>query len=313
MDEKKEFEIVTHTVMNYLELFVVEMTSRCPHGHDDLEIGILLKGALCLFMDGKEYKLREGDIYIINRFQIHSFSSAGEKNLVLAFQVHSDFYRRICYQLNFLHFDNPVMQTGKLYEQTRDMLVCCASFYFSALPFREVKCAGLMLEALYLILSGADCSFRNEKEYMSAQNNTLRLNRITGYIAEHYKEKLSLNEIARLENITVCHASHFIRKMLGISFQEYLNNIRFDRALGYVRDSDLSILDICMETGFSSSRYLNRMFIEKFGMTVKEYRKAGNRPEPSRPVLPAENIQKRYDFEMSSFLLGQCKQKFIRY
>ena len=76
MDEKKEFEIVTHTVMNYLELFVVEMTSRCPHGHDDLEIGILLKGALCLFMDGKEYKLREGDIYIINRFQIHSFSSA---------------------------------------------------------------------------------------------------------------------------------------------------------------------------------------------------------------------------------------------
>ena len=120
-------------------------------------------------------------------------------------------------------------------------------------------------------------------------------------------------KIARLENITVCHASHFIRKMLGISFQEYLNNIRFDRALGYVRDSDLSILDICMETGFSSSRYLNRMFMEKFGMTVKEYRKAGNRPEPSRPVLPAENIQKRYDFEMSSFLLGQCKQKFIRY
>ena len=101
MEEKKEFEIVTHTVMNYLELFVVEMTSRCPHGHDDLEIGILLKGALCLFMDGKEYKLREGDIYIINRFQIHSFSSAGEKNLVLAFQVHSDFYRRICYQLIF--------------------------------------------------------------------------------------------------------------------------------------------------------------------------------------------------------------------
>ena len=27
MEEKKEFEIVTHTVMNYLELFVVEMTS----------------------------------------------------------------------------------------------------------------------------------------------------------------------------------------------------------------------------------------------------------------------------------------------
>ena len=60
MDEKKEFEIVTHTVMNYLELFVVEMTSRCPHGHDDLEIGILLKGALCLFMTGRNINCGRG-------------------------------------------------------------------------------------------------------------------------------------------------------------------------------------------------------------------------------------------------------------
>ena len=56
------------------------MTSRCPHGHDDLEIGILLKGALCLFMDGKEYKLREGDIYIINRFRFILFPAPREKS-----------------------------------------------------------------------------------------------------------------------------------------------------------------------------------------------------------------------------------------
>lgn len=303
MKATKEFEIVNHTVMNYLELFLVEMTSRCPHGHDDLEIGLLLKGTLRLFMDGKEYSLKAGDIYIISRFQVHSFVNTGTPNLILAFQIHTDFYRKISYQLNFLQFDNHIIQSGALYEQMYSLLFSCASVYFSALPFREIKCAGLMLETLYLILNSTHCSIGNEKEYLSAQNNTLRLNRITDYISEHYREPVSLEEIARSENITMHHASHFIKKMLGISFQEYLNNVRFEHALSYVKDSDLSILDICMESGFSGSKYLNQMFLKKFGMTVKEYRRSKEKPELPAPALPIQNIQKKYDFEMSAFLL----------
>ena len=48
MLKKEEFEIVQHTTMNYLEIFLVEMTARSPHGHGDLEIGILLDGSLTL-------------------------------------------------------------------------------------------------------------------------------------------------------------------------------------------------------------------------------------------------------------------------
>lgn len=82
---------------------------------------------------------------------------------------------------------------------------------------------------------------------------------ITEYIAEHHQEQISLEEIAEMEQITKYHVSHFIRKMLGISFQEYLNNIRFDHALRLLSQTDLNLLDICMESGFSSSRYLNQI------------------------------------------------------
>ena len=41
--EKKEMEIVRHTTMNHLEVFIVEMTSRGPHGHDDFELGMILE------------------------------------------------------------------------------------------------------------------------------------------------------------------------------------------------------------------------------------------------------------------------------
>ena len=44
--EKKEMEIVRHTTMNHLEVFIVEMTSRGPHGHDDFELGMILEGTV---------------------------------------------------------------------------------------------------------------------------------------------------------------------------------------------------------------------------------------------------------------------------
>ena len=73
MERQREFEIVQHTRMNLLEIFLVEMTSRGPHGHDDLEIGLILEGSLTLFIDQERHDLRTGDLYVINRNQVHSF------------------------------------------------------------------------------------------------------------------------------------------------------------------------------------------------------------------------------------------------
>ena len=39
-----------------------------------------------------------------------------------------------------------------------------------------------------------------------------------------------------------------------------------------MKDPGLYMVDICMECGFSSTRYLNQMFIKEFGCTALEYR-----------------------------------------
>lgn len=152
---------------------------------------------------------------------------------------------------------------------------------------------------LFDILTGTRCRNVSEKESLAAKSNSLRLNRITDYIGAHYAERISLKELADLFGITDFHLSHFIRNMLGISFQEYLNNVRFEHALQLVERHDFNILDICLETGFSSSRYLNQMFVKKLGCTVKEYRQSEKKPIVSTPSLPADNIQRRYGFDRS--------------
>lgn len=305
MENKKEFEIVRHTAMSNLEIFLVEMTARSPHGHDDLEIGLLLEGGLNLFTENEHYRLHKGDIYIINRYQVHSFQKTDRPNLILAFQIHTDFYRRTDCLLSSLRFNNPIIPAGLLHDTLGPMLLSCAHTYFTALPHNGLRCSGIMMEVLYQLLTSLPCTSASEKECTTAQNNSQRLNRITGYIAEHYMEHISLNDIASLENITTYHASHFMKKMLGISFQEYLGNIRFEHALRLITQTQLNILDICLETGISSSRYLNQMFQNAFGYTVKEYRRLPEKPCITSHALPAGNIQNRYSLEKSIFVLSK--------
>lgn len=300
MEIKKELEIVRHSNMNNLEIFLVEISARQPHGHSDLEIGILLEGKITLNLEHIQYELEKGNIYIINRYQIHSFFSTDQDNLILAFQIHSDLYRKLNEKLKYIHFEQNVLKEGELFAQISELLFSCADCYFSEKSFYEVKTSSLFLDALYSLLEKGNYTISSEREYHNVQNNTHRINRITEYISEHYQEPISLQNIADMENISICHASHFISRTLGMSFQEYLNNIRFDRALKLLTQTDLNILDICMETGFSSSRYLNQMFEKKLGCSVKEFKKKKDKPALKYTVLPISNIQKRLSKEASA-------------
>lgn len=301
MVEKKEFEIVRHTNMNYLEIFLVEMTTRRPHGHDDLELGIVLEGDLTLFTEHNKYDLHQGNIFIINSHQVHSFSTTGGSNLILAFQIHTDFYRRLNCDLGFLRFENNIIRSGHLHNEVYQLLISCAKYYFNADPFSELKCSSLILDALYALLNNAHFTITTEKEYYAAQRDSIRITHITEYISKNYKEPISLEDLASMEGISSYHVSHLIKNILGISFQEYLNIVRFDHALQLIQKTSLTILDICMETGFSSSKYLNQMFMKNFDCTAVTYRKLKRKPEYKEKIMPIDTVQTRFSFNKSAF------------
>lgn len=296
----KEFEIIKHTHMSFIEIFMIEVLARGPHGHDDMEIGIILEGSLNLYLEHESYTLKKGDIYLINRHQVHSFAKTDESNLILAFQINTKLYHRIHPLFHYLFFRSNIIHSGFLYSKLKDLLISIAKCYFSEQEFSDLKCSSLLLEALHLLISNSNYELVTEKETTSAKNNSMRLNRIANYIALHYNEKLTLDQLAEMEGISSYHISHFITKMLGISFQEYVTQVRFEQALHLANETDLNLLDICIETGFSSTRYLNQCFLKNFGCSARQYMKLKKKPPLSQAGLLTENIESRFSFD-------QCK------
>ena len=69
------------------------------------------------------------------------------------------------------------------------------------------------------------------------------------------------------------YLSHLFKDTLGISFQDYLKQKRFEYACNLIATTQRKILDISISSGFSDVRYLTKLFQERFGCTPKEYRK----------------------------------------
>ena len=300
---ENELEIVQHPMMRYLEAFLVKMHSRALHGHDDLEIGLLLEGEVELVLENSPHLLREGDVYLINRYQLHAFADTGKDNLILAFQIPSSLLRTLQPRMGTLRFLENIPENPAVRESCKDMLEKCFRSYFSEDPYKEIDCASIMLSILYTLLSQTQVRQFSDAEFQNFKSQTERINHVTDYVEHHYMEKISLQDLAEKENLSVYYLSHLIRNVTGYSFREYLNHQRFEHALRMIRsDTDYSLLDIALQSGFSSTRYLNREFEERTGVDAKTFRrqiKAGTtegQPEASVRI-PSGNVQRRYTYE----------------
>jgi len=81
---------------------------------------------------------------------------------------------------------------------------------------------------------------------------TGQLARITRFIAQHYREPLSVREIAGAAGLHPKYLMRVFKRECGVGVWEYLTRLRVSHAQRLLITSDLRVLDIAMESGFSS-------------------------------------------------------------
>ena len=68
--------------------------------------------------------------------------------------------------------------------------------------------------------------------------------------------------------------SSIFLKDCGVNFKDYLSSIRFDYAKKMLEFSDMTVTDICFESGINDYANFERSFKAKFGISPREYRKS---------------------------------------
>jgi YesN/AraC family two-component response regulator len=93
------------------------------------------------------------------------------------------------------------------------------------------------------------------------------------YIKKHFREKLTLEMVAAKAFMNPKYFSHVFKKEMGVSFSNYVNDLRIERACRLLETTNYPAYRISMECGFSDPSYFSRVFHQKMNMTPQNYRK----------------------------------------
>ncbi len=92
------------------------------------------------------------------------------------------------------------------------------------------------------------------------------------YINEHFVEDLTINSLAARAMLSPYHFIRIFKKETGFTPHEYLINTRISSAKYLLKNTRISIKDICFSTGFSCESVFCTSFKKNVGMTPAAYR-----------------------------------------
>lgn len=94
------------------------------------------------------------------------------------------------------------------------------------------------------------------------------------YVHENYSTLHSINEIADTFYITPSHLCRKFKQLTGYTIIQYINLLKIQKACDILRNTDKSVTEVALESGFNSTMYFCKTFKEILKITPSEYRKS---------------------------------------
>ena len=91
-------------------------------------------------------------------------------------------------------------------------------------------------------------------------------------VEEQYDQDLSLEGIAEQVYLTPSYLSYLFKKETGQSLIRYITQVRMDKAVALLKDTNMKIVDICKQLGYRNSNYFIQAFRQHYGVTPAKFR-----------------------------------------
>ena len=252
------------------------------HTHNYVEMVYMCSGKTRHRINANEVTLEKGEILLLSQNATQEILPAGEDDIAVNFIILPQF------------FDVAINLIGEEKNDLRDFLINTLRNDKSSGGYLHFKVADILpiqnlIENLIWTLTNHQINKRsinqitmgllflqlvNHTEALSTQpgveNHNLMLN-IMRYIEENYVCG-SLEEAAELLSCNVYFLSRYIKKEMGKTFTQLIQQKRLNQAGFLLRTTSKKVIDICLSVGYENASYFHRIFREYYGMSPHKYR-----------------------------------------
>lgn len=107
----------------------------------------------------------------------------------------------------------------------------------------------------------------------AVEETNRRMLRARDVMDRDYARPLDIAALARIAHVSPAHFTRTFRATFGETPHRYLQRRRVERAMFLLRESDLSVTDICFRVGFGSPGTFSRTFRDIVGRSPRTYRR----------------------------------------
>lgn len=225
------------------------------HMHQSFEIMAVLSGKMVVTVDNKEHVLNEGEATLIFPNQIHSMASRDCKHMVCIFspELIKAFAGKVS---GMVPVNNHFVPDKYLLDGLKQITDVSTLMEKKGLLY--LLCAAFDKKAIYTEVNDDDKSL---------------LYKIFVFVEKNFYQDCSLGQLSRETGYSYSYLSRYFKGLAGISFNDYVNKYRINNACYLLLNSDSSVLQCALDSGYESLRSFNRNFMDYMSVTPNEYRK----------------------------------------
>jgi AraC family transcriptional regulator len=124
--------------------------------------------------------------------------------------------------------------------------------------------------ALHLVRHYSTPSNGDRKFTGGLSGHKLRL--MNDFIEKNYARDLSLDELAGVAGMSTFHFAREFKRATGTAPHQYLMKLRIERAKELLAKSEMPLVDVSFQVGFSHQSHFSRLFRKATGTTPQSYR-----------------------------------------
>lgn len=263
MDDFSSYKKYHSDVPIYASSTLTKWETIEQHWHDYYEIEFIYEGEGTVNINGEDFPFKSGTIHFVTPTDFHSYTFSKTTHIKKIY--FSDFIVNPC------SVANSVLNSGiKIMQISSDQFKWINSLFDKSIYEYETD-SPYKQEYIMYAINLIFMEFAKETNIKTLSNNNI--NTPIHYICAHFREDLSLESVAKITGFSTNYFCSKFKKNTGMSFKQFLTEQRLTYAVSLLSNTDLSITDIAMTSGFNSLSYFLKVFINKYKISPKEYKK----------------------------------------
>ena len=240
-----------HSKTNYYTTLEYDNILCIPHCQSTFEILFVTEGCVDTVFSDRKIRVGAGECIWVLPFEIHHYET--QKNSKVFIAIFSADY--------VSEFANAI--------KNKSLALPTVPFCLSDINSLDSGDIFLIKSALYSLCSKV---YRNGTKDKIGDADSDTAARIMVYIQEHFKEPITLSDIAEKLGYSYSYTSAIIKNDFGKSISDVINEHRLDFAKKLLKESTHTITEIAEESGFSTIRNFNAVFKKAYNQSPSQYR-----------------------------------------